>query len=100
MEKKDEVRIKQGQLESDKIYKDLQQLENKENIYKVDDDDMEKQKQKKIQNENGYKFGKFGTNTSVNHEENLKVKKDTIKFTMLHDAANDRYIIVENTYEY
>tara|TARA_B110000285_G_C15004063_1_gene552904 strand:- start:822 stop:968 length:147 start_codon:yes stop_codon:yes gene_type:complete len=48
MEKKDEVRIKQGQLESDKIYKDLQQLENKENIYKVDDDDMEKQKQKKI----------------------------------------------------
>jgi hypothetical protein len=47
MEKKEEVRIKQGQLESDKIYKDLQQLENKENIYKVDDD-MEKQKQKKI----------------------------------------------------
>ena len=99
MEKKEEVRIKQGQLESDKIYKDLQQLENKENIYKVDDD-MEKQKQKKIQHENGYKFGKFGTNVSLDHEENLKVKKDTIKFVMLHDAANDRYIIVENTYEY
>lgn len=37
---------------------------------------------------------------TVDHDESLKVKKDTIKFTMLHDNANDRYIIVENTYEY
>lgn len=59
---------------------------------------MEKQKQKKIQQENGYKFGKF-SNASIDYDD-LKVKKDTIKFTMLHDAANDRYIIVENTYEY
>jgi len=63
---------------------------------------MEKQKQKKMQQENGYKFGKFLNNISVGGEDqqNIQVQKDNIKFTMLHDAANDRYIIVENTYEY
>ena len=94
--------MKEGQEENDKLYRDIQAQakDNKEDIYKIDDD-MEKQKQKKMQQENGYKFGKFLNNDSVGYDQqNFQVQKDNIKFTMLNDAANDRYIIVENTYEY